>query len=284
MAFPTAAVIAGGAQLAGQGMNIYAQGRMNKKTRQWNEKMYGVQRADALADWNMQNEYNSPQAQMARLREAGLNPNLVYGEGATAMSSSAPRSSSAPSWNPKAPQFDPGSVMGAYFDTQAKQAQTDNLKAQNTLIMNQAALAAANAASVSEGMKKLPYELEQAMTKANQMIFDYQMGRSLADVHYQTAEENLRKLRVGTDLAVKTFAEQLANWQSQREHTNMDKMRMMEAISALKLENKLKEYDIDLRKLDLKASDSYWTKMLGRLFNLLNEAPMFPERGGWQKK
>lgn len=30
-----------------------------------------------------QNEYNSPQAQMARYKEAGLNPNLIYGDGSS---------------------------------------------------------------------------------------------------------------------------------------------------------------------------------------------------------
>lgn len=34
-----------------------------------------------LAYWNMQNTYNSPVEQMARLKEAGLNPMLVYGSG-----------------------------------------------------------------------------------------------------------------------------------------------------------------------------------------------------------
>ena len=31
--------------------------------------------------WNMQNEYNTPANQMARLKKAGLNPNLIYGSG-----------------------------------------------------------------------------------------------------------------------------------------------------------------------------------------------------------
>lgn len=31
--------------------------------------------------WNLQNQYNNPQAQMERLKNAGLNPNLVYGSG-----------------------------------------------------------------------------------------------------------------------------------------------------------------------------------------------------------
>ena len=30
--------------------------------------------------WNMQNEYNSPKSQMKRMMEAGLNPNLIYGQ------------------------------------------------------------------------------------------------------------------------------------------------------------------------------------------------------------
>ena len=44
---------------------------------QENEKAY--QRS--LKMWNLQNEYNSPTQQMARIRAAGLNPNLVYGNG-----------------------------------------------------------------------------------------------------------------------------------------------------------------------------------------------------------
>lgn len=53
-------------------------GRRNRK---FAREMYWTERQNSLADWNMQNEYNSPAAQMARLKEAGLNPNLVYGNG-----------------------------------------------------------------------------------------------------------------------------------------------------------------------------------------------------------
>lgn len=34
----------------------------------------------AIDWWNMQNEYNSPKSQIKRLVEAGLNPNLMYGQ------------------------------------------------------------------------------------------------------------------------------------------------------------------------------------------------------------
>lgn len=40
--------------------------------------------------WDYQNAYNSPQAQMARLQEAGLNPRLIYGSGAGGAGNASP--------------------------------------------------------------------------------------------------------------------------------------------------------------------------------------------------
>lgn len=34
-----------------------------------------------IQNWNMANEYNSPASQMRRFVAAGLNPNLIYGQG-----------------------------------------------------------------------------------------------------------------------------------------------------------------------------------------------------------
>lgn len=63
-----------------------------------------------LEMWNKSNEYNSPQAQMARLKQAGLNPNLVYGSGSVSgnTSSQAPRAH-IPEY--KAPMVDPNIVF-----------------------------------------------------------------------------------------------------------------------------------------------------------------------------
>jgi hypothetical protein len=49
----------------------------------------GALRRQRLADaenerrWHMQNAYNTPKEQMLRLKDAGLNPNLIYGSGGT---------------------------------------------------------------------------------------------------------------------------------------------------------------------------------------------------------
>lgn len=42
---------------------------LQKQQQEWNVEM-----------WNMQNEYNTPANQMARYQEAGLNPNMIYGQ------------------------------------------------------------------------------------------------------------------------------------------------------------------------------------------------------------
>lgn len=58
----------------------------------YQKKMAAYQNELNLKNWRMQNEYNSPSAQMQRFMEAGLNPNLIYGQGTNGNASSAPES------------------------------------------------------------------------------------------------------------------------------------------------------------------------------------------------
>lgn len=46
----------------------------------WNRKNMDYQNNLLLKNWYLQNAYNSPAEQMKRFREAGLNPNLIYGQ------------------------------------------------------------------------------------------------------------------------------------------------------------------------------------------------------------
>ncbi|MBD5222421.1 MAG: hypothetical protein HDS70_08680 [Bacteroidales bacterium] len=67
----------------------------NQATNAANKKLMSYQHDLNLDLWNKNNEYNSPQAQMQRLKAAGLNPNLVYGSGAVGNASSMPNSPTA---------------------------------------------------------------------------------------------------------------------------------------------------------------------------------------------
>lgn len=67
--------------------NIQAAQAQNKEQREWSKEDYEQMRKDYLADREYTNRYNSPIQQMQRLREAGLNPNLLYGKFEAGLSS-----------------------------------------------------------------------------------------------------------------------------------------------------------------------------------------------------
>ena len=186
-----ATVISAGAHLAGQGLNAIAQANINKKTREWNEKMYQMQRQHSLQDWTMQNDYNSPEAMMQRFQKAGLNPNLIYGKGAVTEAGPI-RSTDVKQWSPKAIETDLGATAGGaintYFDVQVKKQNLDNLKSQNNLINQQALLAAANVLN------------RTADTKTRE--FDLSMKNELKQTSINYAQRSLDKVVQDIDLGL----------------------------------------------------------------------------------
>lgn len=100
-----APVLTAGGGLLGSIIGSINSRNENRWARDWNEKMYKMQEQNEWLKWHAQNqydlgmwqrqneyneqqwhkmnEYNSPMAQMARFKEAGLNPNLIYGQGST---------------------------------------------------------------------------------------------------------------------------------------------------------------------------------------------------------
>lgn len=83
------ALVSGGAAVAGAGVNAYASGMMNKraerfnreeaeKQRTWNENMAEKQNAWNYRLWQEALDYDKPENQLQRLKEAGLNP-LYFG-------------------------------------------------------------------------------------------------------------------------------------------------------------------------------------------------------------
>lgn len=79
--FPWGAAITAGAGLLGSGMQAWQARRNVERTNQANMKLAKYQFEKDKEMWHLMNEYNAPSAQMARFKEAGLNPNLMYGMG-----------------------------------------------------------------------------------------------------------------------------------------------------------------------------------------------------------
>lgn len=96
---PIAAAITGAAALLGQGINSLSSSQAAETSFERQKDLMALQNQYAVANWNRENNYNSPQEQMKRLKAAGLNPNLVYGNGAAGLQAnpiSAPSAPAAP--------------------------------------------------------------------------------------------------------------------------------------------------------------------------------------------
>lgn len=137
MSIVGAAAIAAGAGLLGQGTNAYMTGKMNKRAERFSKEMYAKQRADALSDWHMTNAYNDPAAQMERMRNAGLNPNLMYGQGTVGNSPGEPRGSSVTAAKFEAPQIELGSIAMQAMQTKQLQANIARTEAETERIRSQ---------------------------------------------------------------------------------------------------------------------------------------------------
>ncbi|MDR0738337.1 MAG: hypothetical protein LBF39_04600, partial [Prevotellaceae bacterium] len=75
-----AAGISAGSSVLQSFLNYDSQSSANEQ----NVALSREQMAWQEAMWNKQNAYNLPAAQMERYKQAGLNPNLIYGQSNTA--------------------------------------------------------------------------------------------------------------------------------------------------------------------------------------------------------
>lgn len=264
----TGSIIVGGANLLGQGFNAWSQGRMNKKTRKWNEKMYDRQRQDALADfdrkWNLETQYNSPEEQMRRFAAAGLNPNLIYGQD-NAYSAAPVRSAQVEGWNPRAPSVDLGGVaaagLGAYYDAQIKPVQVDNLKAANAVALQEAYLKAAQTASTIAGTKMTELQTSLAAKLQNYTLegaalnlkkVEAEIGRTEAETGVML-DRNEREIAMNA-VNVAKGAEEILNLRASRAKTEDERREIQERINLLKHDVTIRSFDARLAQMGIKGN------------------------------
>lgn len=161
----------------------------NRQQRKFAENQYKTQRADNLADWERQNQYNSPIAQMTRLSEAGLNPNLIYKGGATNQAGEVSKAQFG-SYNPQAPKFemDIADTLNKFQNYENQKLQSDNLRQSLQVAKAQEEYIKANTLN---RLKDTDYK-----------SFNLYRGNTLLSYQTQAAAENIRNTAAKTDLTI----------------------------------------------------------------------------------
>lgn len=242
------------------------------------ERNYKRNRKDALADWDRVNAYNHPSAIMARLRDAGINPNLAFGGIASggAGSVNSPEASASELDSTRG-RSAPPDVMGnllAQADLKIKAAQANNLNVQTNVIRE---------------------EWNLKRFQAERAGFDLGIEREFAADHRR---ESIRQTRTSTDLAIAEDArraslntsnlqealERMLTMQTQRVNTVLDRSKTYSEIRRNNVEvarakahidlmikdGTLRDIEIELRKQGVNPNDPAYQRELMKLFKSLN--------------
>lgn len=159
-----------------------------------NWRMANFQYEKNLEQWYRENQYNSPDEQMRRLKNAGLNPNLVYGTGAVSGNTTT-----------QGPRFQAPDVE---YNYEPFQMQADGIMKAVDFASTQE-LKSAQTAETSERIKNLATQRDALRAKTeneiiNSLYYKYrgknlQLKNRLGDELFKTqidyAREQLRRLK-----------------------------------------------------------------------------------------
>lgn len=190
-----------------------------------------------LEQWNRENQYNSPLANMQRLRAAGLNPMLVYGTGAVGANTAA-NSPQMPVINPEykyqarqIPKMDPLAVAQTAQSLAMGKAQIDQVRANTELTLEEKKIRAVQAL----------YEMGRDLKGEYKAVMGELVGRSMIAM----AKGNLDTSSLASDLAFR---------QGQVETQKQDLISKMNTNSMFSLEKQLRQANLDQINLGMKAT------------------------------
>lgn len=275
-----AELITAGADLLSTGINAVVQGTTNRKNRQFAKSEARWQRANSLSDYNMQNQYNSPAEQMKRLREAGLNPNLVYGNGATTQAASISPTQGAKS-EATAPRVDLGGAVNNYLNAKTQQLQQDNLKAQNIVLQEQAKNIAADTLQKGFGANLKEFDFNFKTDNRNQDIYKKQQTNinlhkqagmtdaSIANTNERTKSEiAMRQPRIDQiTQGISESLQRMLTMKIQAAKSTEEINYLMQQINNAQKDGTLKDIDIQLKKKGFTWGDPYYFRVGAKLLN-----------------
>ena len=234
--------------------NIDAQLRLNQENRDWSKDM-----------WNMTNAYNSPAQLMARYKEAGLNPHLIYGQQPQASqpmsaSTSAPHSEALPA-DTTVNEIGQSMFQATqnYIAQKKQQTETDNLeKARQVMDADILSKNASTAESMTRNAKS-KFDLDLAQDLRSNVMEQSILNTKNLGLTSQKIEMDIRSTEKGmqmTDAQISKIAQDIVVQKKQIELMNIQGQSAKADILTKNLDQKLKTYDLNLKELGLQPSDS----------------------------
>lgn len=200
--------ITAGAGLVGGLFNAGSQSRQNRLNRKFQAEENQKARDYNTMMWERNNAYNDPASQMARLKNAGINPHLAYSQGGITNTSSSPASSNASSMpEGRAPQLDINAMLNARLIGE----QINNMKADTA----KKEAEAKNIGTDTES-KTLANGITTKVLENWQNTYDADMAfkKSATSVNYSNVQVNDKKIEV-YDMDIKRTTQEITNMISQ---------------------------------------------------------------------
>lgn len=214
-------IITGGASLLGGLFGSHSSSKAAKtqlqavrETNALNKELAYQQNEWNLQQWNRQNEYNTPFAQMQRYRDAGINPffaaSNISGGNAEGTLSSADLANQQPVTSPL--QGQSGLMFGtaisqaaqfgtsAYYDNEIKAEQAKNLQLKNAFD-SQSLLERVNSLRYDNAAKKMANVVYNGSMQSLMNITKNQERQS----YIKTAVDALQQVGTSYDVAMKSF-------------------------------------------------------------------------------
>ncbi|MCT3639125.1 hypothetical protein HZR07_00715 [Elizabethkingia anophelis] len=222
------------------------EGAMNNSS---NKKIARENREFSLEMWNRNNEYNTPLAQMQRLKEAGLNPNLMYGQGTTGNSSAPAKADGA---NPT--QYKLNFLEAAQLHQQQKLNEQSIQLQKSQTELNHAQAQKVNAETANTHANTLnTQETMQFNRESRPKILE---KYDLDNAGIKLSNENLNKINAKIEADINQIK---ANTQLTARQADVAKASLGKI--AIEVENAVKQgRSIDLQQVEQQFKNDLWKK------------------------
>lgn len=209
-----------------------------------------------IDQWNRENQYNSPTAQMQRLSAAGLNPNLVYGNGATTLSASSPKLEAA---QKKAPDLGQYAVMAVNAMLKQKELDIREKEVDSKVNLN---------ASQAQ-WNKVRSDLDDLKLALEEVTFNNSVAKS--DLMLQKLRETIDNLNASTRNYESMIGLNAVRGENLQSQTKLNEVKVQETFSRIKNideDTKLKAVEQVLKNSQVDLTNQQVLKLIAEIEQL----------------